>query len=89
MEAKLRTLQSLYNIVKDDPDPTTYPCSFRELIIKGRSDASILHEHLEQLSAEGFTIVKKLDQLVICITPKGIQIIKELQMLHPAPLNIL
>jgi hypothetical protein len=78
MEARYRTLQAIYNIVKDDSDPTTYPCTYRELILKGLPDASAVQEQLEKLAEEEFIILKKLERLVICITARGLEKVKEL-----------
>ncbi len=78
MEAKYKTLHAIYLIVKDDRDPTTYPCSYRELILKNYLDTHILLEHLEALSIEGLVNLKKLERMVICITGKGIDKIKSI-----------
>jgi len=78
MEARYRTLQAIYNIVKDDSDPTTYPCTYRELILKGLPDTSSVQEHLEKLAEEQLIILKKLERLVFCITPRGLEKMKEL-----------
>jgi len=77
MEAKYKTLQAVYSIVKEDNDPTTYPCSYRELILKNLN-TDILQEHLEALSTEGLVSLKKLERMVICITDKGIEKIRSL-----------
>jgi UDP-N-acetylmuramyl tripeptide synthase len=77
MEARYRTLQAIYAIVKDDADPTTYPCTYRELILKGLPDTSSIQEHLDQLAEEEFIILKMLERLVICITARGIEKARE------------
>lgn len=73
MDEKYKTLQLLYSIVRDDPDPTTYPCTYRELILKTNTDATILQQHTEMLAEEGMVQIKRFERAVICITPKGIQ----------------
>jgi hypothetical protein len=37
-----------------------------------------IEEHLELLEAESLIVIKKLDRVVVCITPEGIETIKAL-----------
>jgi hypothetical protein len=80
METKYKILQTIYSIVKEDPDPQTYPCTYREIILKSSRDSSDILGHLDQLHAEGLLIQKKLERTVICITKAGLDKIKELAM---------
>jgi hypothetical protein len=71
-----QTLQTIYNIVKNDAHPTTYPCSTREIILWQASGWTAIEEHLQQLEIEQLIIMKKLDRMVICITSAGIETIQ-------------
>ena len=72
MDPKDIVLRVIYNLVKDDADPTTFPCSYRDIILKGSFDIMILQECLDQLTSEELVIAKKLDRQVFCITEKGL-----------------
>ena len=61
-----------------DTDPTTFPCTYRDIILKSPHDTSIIQEHLDILTAEEMLLVKKLDRPVFCITKKGIEKMKSL-----------
>jgi hypothetical protein len=78
MDPQYQTLQTIYNIVKSDPQPTTYPCSTRDIILRQVSGWTAIEEHLELLEAESLIVIKKLDRVVVCITPEGIETIKAL-----------
>lgn len=73
-----QTLNTIYNIVKNDAHPTTYPCSTREIILRQASGWTAIEEHLQQLEVEKLIIMKKLDRIVVCITSAGIETIQML-----------
>lgn len=77
MEPHYRTLRTLYEIVKNDPEPLTYLCRPREIILRMLEDWSVIHEHLELLKEEELVTTKQLDTLVIAITANGIEKLKE------------
>ena len=81
------TLQTIYNIVKSDTDPTTYPCTFRDIILNSSIDTAVIQQHLDSLANEGLLLVKKLDCTVFCITALGIAQLQtfESQKQFPAP----
>ena len=70
------TLQTIFNIVKNDPNPETYLCSAREIILRQLNEWDIIQHHLKILAEKGFVIVKQLDKIAICITTSGIEKIK-------------
>ena len=78
METIYQTLQIIYKIVIQDTDPTTFPCTYRDIILNSPYDTSIIQEHLDILAAEEMLLVKKLDRPVFCITNKGIEKMKSL-----------
>ena len=77
METRHQVLKTLYEIVKDKPDPQTYPCRPREIILRTYIDWSIIHQQLKTLEEEKLVTTKQLDTLVITITKEGMERIKE------------
>lgn len=75
MAPEYQTLQTIYNIVKNDPQPTTYLCSTRDIILRQVAGWSSIEKHLELLEKEKLIIIKKLDRVVVCITSHGIEVI--------------
>ncbi|MEP7254293.1 MAG: hypothetical protein ABI666_00885 [Ferruginibacter sp.] len=73
MEAYYKTLQTIFNITKDDPQPETYKCRPREIILRQFQDWSVILQHLKFLEDEGLVITSQEDTLVICITNAGIE----------------
>ena len=78
MDPQYQTLQAIYNIVKNDAQPTTYLCSTRDIILRQVSGWSSIEKHLELLEMEKLIVIKKLDRVVICITSAGIETIEAL-----------
>ena len=76
MAPEYQTLQTIYNIVKNDPQPTTYLCSTREIILRQEAGWSSIEKHLEMLEKENLVVIKKLDRVVVCITATGIEAIR-------------
>ena len=72
MEAHYKTLQTIYNIAKEDPQPDTYKCRPREIILRQYQDWGIIQQHLKLLEGEGLVITSQEDTLVVCITAAGI-----------------
>ena len=73
METIYQTLQTIYNIVKKDTDPTTYPCTYRDIILNSTSDSATIQRDLEALVSQNLLVIKKLDSTVFCITKLGIE----------------
>ena len=79
MEPKDVVLRIIYNLVKDDADPTTFPCSYRDIILKNSLGINVLQEYLDQLIIEELVIAKKLDRQVFCITEKGLERVHQME----------
>ena len=77
METRYQVLSTLYEIVKDKPDPQTYPCRPREIILRTFLDWDIIYQNLKTLEEEKLVTTKQLDTLVVTITKEGMEIIKE------------
>jgi predicted transcriptional regulator len=73
MEAHYKTLQTIFNITKEDPQPVTYKCRPREIILRQFQEWNIIQQHLNLLEAEGLVITSHEDTLVVCITFAGIE----------------
>ena len=73
MEQRYQILKTIYEITKRDPDPHTYLCRPREIILRLFLDWGIIQQHLKVLEEEEFIVTKQLDTLVISITSAGIE----------------
>jgi hypothetical protein len=73
MEQQYYTLQTIYNIVKDDSQPHTYLCSTREIIVRQLFGWDDIALHLELLSNEGLISIRQLGAVAISITPAGME----------------
>jgi len=73
MEAQYKTLQTIYNITKEDPQPETYKCRPREIILRQFQEWGVIQQHLRLLEIEGFVVTSQEDTLVISITKAGIE----------------
>jgi hypothetical protein len=73
MNSHYKTLETIYTIAHQDPNPITYLCRPREIILRQFQDWSVIQQHLELLEQEGMVITKQMDTLIISITLSGIQ----------------
>jgi len=72
-------LQTIYEISKNDPNPETYPCKPRELILRHMQGWTDIRELLQDLESEKLITTVQQDTLVIKITREGILKIAELE----------
>ena len=82
MEKEYETLQAIFHIVKYDTHPETYLCSPREIILRQSQDWDTIQQHLQLLASQELVIIKQLDKMAICITPKGLEKAKSLLQSH-------
>lgn len=73
MEERYKTLQTIYDITREDPQPETYKCRPREIILRQYQSWSTIEKHLRSLEAEGMLVIKQEDTVVISITSSGIE----------------
>jgi hypothetical protein len=73
MNSHYKTLETIYTIAHQDPNPITYLCRPRQIILRQFQDWSVIQQHLELLEQEGMVITKQMDTLIISITLSGIQ----------------
>ena len=73
MNAHYKTLETIFTIAHQDPNPVTYLCRPREIILRQFQDWSIIQQHLELLEQEGLVLTKQMATLIISITSSCIQ----------------
>jgi DNA-binding MarR family transcriptional regulator len=76
MEDHYKTLQVIYDIIKEEPNPETYKCRPREIILRQYLTWPAIEQNLKQLEEEGMVSIKQEDTLLISITTRGIEKIK-------------
>lgn len=78
MQEHHQLLQTIYEIVKNDPQPEHYGCRPREIILRRLQEWSVIHQQLLMLCEEGFVSLQQQDTLIIRITPEGIEKVKQM-----------
>jgi hypothetical protein len=73
MESQYNTLQTIYNITHEDPQPTTYQCKPREIILRQLQDWNIIQRDIQLLESEGLIVTMQKETLIINITTFGIE----------------
>jgi hypothetical protein len=77
MQEHHQLLLTIYEIVKNDPQPEHYGCRPRELILRQLKEWSVIHQHLKLLQNEELVNMEQQDTLVIRITAAGIERAKQ------------
>jgi predicted transcriptional regulator len=80
MENKLLTLLTIYDLVGNNPHPTTSLLLSNELILRQNFPWDEVVNHLNELEAEGLVIMKQLSVAAISITEKGLQYMREFML---------
>jgi len=68
MEDHYELLQTIYEIVKNDPQPERYSCRPRELILRRFQEWSVIHQQLQLLETEEMVVLEQQDTLIVRIT---------------------
>jgi len=76
MESHYLLLQSIYEIVKNDPQPERYACRPRELILRRFQEWSAIQDELILLEKEERVSLEQQDTMVIRITHAGLERVK-------------
>lgn len=76
MQDHYKLLQTIYEIVKNDPQPERYACRPRELILRRFQDWSVIQQELQLLESESLITLEQEDTLVIRITTNGLEKVK-------------
>lgn len=75
MERKYQTLKTIYELVKNDAQPTMSIIQPNEIIIRQELPWDIIVDHLKQLEAEKHITLQQVSTAVISITAKGLHYI--------------
>lgn len=75
MENKYHTLQTLYDLVKNDAHPTSSIVHPNEIIVRQNFSWDESVKHLDELKSEKLVDILQLSPAVIFITDKGFQYI--------------
>ncbi|MFN4314945.1 MAG: hypothetical protein ACK4E0_11660 [Chitinophagaceae bacterium] len=77
MQDHYQLLFTIFEIVKDDPDPEFYNCRPRELILRQLQEWSHIQQQLLVLQGEGMVELEQRDTLIIRITRTGLEKVKQ------------
>ena len=77
MQAHYQLLRTIYEIVKNDPQPEHYGCRPRELILRQLQEWDIIQEQLRLLEKEELVTTEQQNTLIIRITVAGMEKVKE------------
>jgi hypothetical protein len=73
MQDHYKLLLTIYDIVKNDPQPEHYGCRPRELILRQLQEWPVIYQCLQLLEQEELIRMQQQDTLVIRITPEGLE----------------
>jgi hypothetical protein len=73
MQDHYHLLQTIYQIVKNDPQPEQYGCRPRELILRRLQEWTVIQQQLHLLEEEELVTTEQQDTLVIRITATGVE----------------
>ncbi|MBI5372977.1 MAG: hypothetical protein HZA79_13225 [Sphingobacteriales bacterium] len=79
MQDHYSLLHTIFEIVKNDPQPERYSCRPRELILRRMQEWSDIQQQLHQLEREELVATEQQETLVIRITMAGLSLVKEQQ----------
>ena len=77
MQDHYQLLRTIFEIVKNDPQPEHYGCRPRELILRQLQEWSFIQQQLYLLQDEGLVVTEQQDTLIIRITMLGLEKVKE------------
>jgi hypothetical protein len=77
MQDHYSLLHTIFEIVKNDPQPDRYACRPRELILRRMQEWSDIQQQLHQLEKEELVVTEQQETLVIRITNAGLALVKE------------
>jgi len=79
MENQYSTLQTLATAVKELPNPTSYFCTPREMILRCPYDWATIYSHLILLEEDKLVELKNADTIQFAITKLGLEKVTALQ----------
>lgn len=73
MDNHYSTLQTIYSIVKDDNDPTSFPCKPAQIIVRQFLPWDTILAHIHQLHEEGLVRLQQHEKYTLVnITTAGL-----------------
>lgn len=88
MQDHYSLLHTIYEIVKNDPQPEHYGCRPRDLILRQLQEWSFIQQQLGLLESEGLIVTEQQDTLVIRITGAGLERVKEMGKITDENTNV-
>ena len=73
MQDHYHLLRTIYEIVKNDPQPEQYGCRPRELILRQLQEWTVIQQQLQMLEQEELVTTQQQDTLIIRITAAGLE----------------
>jgi predicted transcriptional regulator len=73
MQDRYHLLRTIYEIVKNDPQPEQYGCRPRELILRQLQEWAVIQQQLQMLEQEELVTTQQQDTLIIRITAAGLE----------------
>lgn len=80
METRYATLQTIFDLVKEEVSPTQYPCALNQVLVRQNHPWDVLLSHLQLLAAEELVQLRQLGTLQISITDKGMEVAEQWQL---------
>lgn len=77
MQTHYHLLHTIFEIVKNDPQPEQYGCRPRELILRSLQEWSVIQQQLHLLEEEELVVTEQQDTLIIRITFAGLEKAKQ------------
>ena len=77
MQDHYNLLRTIFEIVKNDPQPEHYGCRPRELILRQLQEWPYIQQQLHLLESEELVVTEQQDTLIIRITAAGLMKAKE------------
>jgi hypothetical protein len=77
MQDHYKLLRTIYQIVKNDPQPEQYGCRPRDLILRQLQEWSLIQRQLQMLEEEELVTMEQQDTLIIRITSSGLEKAKQ------------
>ena len=81
MQDHYNLLRTIFDIVKNDPQPEHYGCRPRELILRQLQEWPYIQQQLHLLESEELVVTEQQDTLIIRITTAGLMKAKEVNSL--------
>ena len=82
MENRYSTLKALFDLAKEEAAPTSHFYAFHQVQQQGAHSMETVIGHLDALEKENLVRLRLEDGLYVALTPKGLEKISSLSMLH-------